>query len=344
MKKSALLALILIIVTGTAVFADLADTMEAGLRTDFQLLMEGIGKDIVPVLQQNALAGQGAGMAELGDSVFYIGILPPTISATVGNGFLTFRNDDDYFEFLPLGDILNDMALTELEGAIGEDLVNLLFDQMTPFPTIKLNAGVKLPLDLELHVHGMWLPQELTSMVVGLIPSSPDMDLSSVELSALNVGGVVRYPLLKDSEMTPAFSIGAGYYYDSFHAGIGLGGISEITTMLSGAGVTLDPAAGLYIDTSMSTFGIEAAISKKLLFFVPYAKLGAWYAIGSFSGRAVITDAYNPVSSGAAINDMSFIGTAGFELLLGPFILNLNGNYNLGSGVWGASIASRLQF
>jgi hypothetical protein len=346
MKKLAIMVLVLILFSGvftvSAQTEEIVDTMVAALGTDFSLLLSGMGTDIVPILQQNALAGQNIGLAELGDDSFYIGLLP-VVSATVGNGFLTFRNNTDYFELLDLNALLNDLLIGELSTAIGADTTNLLLDQVTPFPSFKINFGFKLPADLELLVHGFWIPDFLMGFVAD---TAGVAELAGVELSALNVGGVLRYPILKDSKKSPALSIGAGYYYDSFHAGLGLSDILGGMLEDGGGSTTEDPfaEAGLSLDTSMHTFGLELMTSKKLLFFVPYAKLGAWYGISSFSGSAVLADPEKPITGGKQVNDFAFIAGTGFDLLLGPFCINISGNYNLGSGIWGAGIGTRLQF
>ncbi|MBI9105844.1 MAG: hypothetical protein JEZ04_03810 [Spirochaetales bacterium] len=332
MKKFTVIILVLLLFAAVYnVSAQDMDSLIAGLGKDFSLFLDGLGDDLTPILMQNAIAGQNIGIAELGDSVFYINIIP-VIAATAGNGLLTNRASTDYYQVINLDSTIGSMVSV----ALGDDLTTLILDNLTPIPTFKLNAGIKLPLDLELLVTGFWIPDFLIPFVKdNLVPEIP----AGIELSALNIGGLIRYPLLKDGEKSPGLSVGVGYFFDSFHAGLGLA-----TLLGEDMGITLAEGSGMSIDTNVHVFGAELTISKKLLFFAPYAKLGAWYGISSFTGSAVLTDPENPITGGKIVNDFAFIAGAGFDLLFGPFCMNFGGSYNLGNGILGISLGSRLQF
>lgn len=335
MKKLAVIIMILLLFAGVfSVSAQSLDSLITGLGQDFGLFLDGLGEDLTPILMENAVAGQNVGIAELGDSIFYFNILP-VISATAGNGLLTHADSTDYYQVINLDDTITTMA----EGALGEDLTTLFLDNLTPIPAFKFNAGVKLPLDIELLVTGFWIPDFL----IGFIGDTFGIDeLNGIEFSVLNIGGMLRYPLLKDGEQSPGLSIGVGYFYDSFHAGLGLAPL--LGDSMDEMGITLVEDSGMSIDTAVHVFGGEVTVSKKLLFFAPYAKLGAWYGISTFNGSVILTDPDDAITGGNEYTDFMFLAGTGFDLLFGPFCVNIAGTYNIGSGLWGASVGSRLQF
>ena len=341
MKKLAVLILVLILFTGIGSLSaqeipqETLDAMVTSLGEDFSTFLESLGSDLTPLLLQNAVVGQNIGIAELGDSVFYFNIVP-VIGATAGSGLLSNRNipADEYSGLINLDATIAGMA----EGALGPELTTLFLDNLTPIPSLKLNIGAKLPADLELLVTGFWIPDFLLPAVADMVGVP---ELKSFELSALNVGGMLRYPLLKDSEESPGLSIAAGYFYDSFHAGVLLGSLLGSDGSLPEG--LIDSTAKMSIDTGVHAFGTELTLSKKLLFFAPYLKLGAWYGISSFSGTVNLTTD-TVITGGKAINDFAFLAGTGFDLLFGPFCMNFAANYNLGSGVFGASFGMRLQF
>jgi hypothetical protein len=336
MKKLAILILVLLLFAGVftvsaALTQEAVDSLILGLGQDFGLFLDGMGEDITPILLQNAISGQNVGIAELGDSNFYFNIIP-VIGVTTASGLLSNRTSNTYYQVVNLDKTIYEMIPEEYSG-----LTDVFFNNMTPIPAFKINFGMKLPADLELLVTGFWLPDFLVPAVLSLFP---DLSLD-IGLSALNIGGVLRYPLLKDSEQSPGLSVGAGFYYDNLHASMGLAGL--LNPALAVMELELPSTAAVSFDTSVLAFGAELTVSKTLLFFAPYAKLGAWYGMSSLTGQAILTST-TPITGGKSVADFAFIAGTGFDLLFGGFCINVSGNYNLGSGIWGASIGSRFQF
>lgn len=360
MKKLLSLIIILLLIGGSAaVFSDAANdaydtlvgTLIGAIEDDFTLLLSGLGEDISPVLMQNAMTGQNIGMAELGTeffSNFYISVLP-TVSFTVTDGIFKFTDTQAYEDSLILKGMLNSLLFAEPDGLLAgtADWVDIILDKATPIPAFKLNAGAKLPANLEILVHGMWMPQFIT----GLIPDDVMSDIPGGLLPTfnyLNIGGELRYVLLRDSEQTPGFSIGLGGAYNKMGLEMGVG---ELLNDALGDSLGEAPpgstnpftAAGMSISSSAVVFGINSTLSKKLAIFYPFVKLGAWYSITDFSGTVTIMEG-SVIEGGAANNDLNMLVSTGADMMLGPFGSNLTVDYNPGSGVWGLSLGSRLQF
>ncbi len=348
MKKIAILVLIIMIFTGAFTVAaqsidTILETVVGGMEADFGLLLDGLSSDIDTVLLQNAISGQNIGMAELGSkkfSTFYAGL--PAINLTAANGFLTFRNEADYFEVLDLNSMLNGLALDSLYSAVGVDnaqYVDLLLNQAFPIPAVKFNLGFKLPGNLELLLNGFGIPTAVLDLV-----SQQGVELpAGLNFNYLNVGGVLRYVLLRDSKETPGFSIGLGGYYNDLSLGIELGDL--LSGMLPAEAGDVNPFAdaSMSIGTRTLAFGIDVAMSKRLLaIFIPYFKIGAWYAVTDTGGNVTLT-ADSELASSTGHSDLDLLLDTGMDILLGPFGFNLGADYNLGSGVWGVNLGSRLQ-
>lgn len=356
MKKIAILTLVIFISAGALTVsaqtpelpAELLAEIIDNIGSDFELLLDGLGNDIDTILLQNAMSGQNIGMAELGSgwfSTLYFGL--PAINLTVANGFLTFRNNEDYFNILDLNGMLNDLALGELYESVGaenSDYVDLLLDQATPIPALKLNLGFKLPANLELIASGIAVP----TAVMGMITDSGVELPGGLTFNYINAGGVLRYVLLRDSKQTPGMSIGLGGYYNNLELGMDIGGL--LGGDEEGADPEADAMSALLGDASVSigsnaiAFGIDVAMSKRLIgVFIPYLKLGAWYSITDTGGTAELMEDV-AIESSAGHNDLDLLLDTGFDLALGPVIFNIGGDYNLGSGVWGVDLGMRLQF
>ena len=366
MKKLLCLVLILVLFSGAAsLFAqvpseeELVNTLVGLIEDDFSLLLSGMGTDFDPILMQNAMIGQSVGMAELGSEIlnnFYFSVLP-TVSVSATSGLFTFRDTQAYEDSLILKGMLEEFIFNESTGMLGalmadNEIADILLDKAFPIPAFKLNAGGKLPANLEILVHGMWLPSFLTDMAVGLIPTDSlggdgSVDVTGLlpEFNYLNIGVELRYVLLRDSKQTPGMSIGLAGAYNRLSLDMPLG------EMLSGAlgsqaeNLSENPfaVAGMSLASDTIVFGINTNISKKLAIFYPFIKLGALYGITDFSGDIVITEDAS-ITGGAGHNDLDLLLSTGADVMLGPFGSNLTVDYNLGTGVWGVNLGSRLQF
>ncbi|MDC7227353.1 MAG: hypothetical protein PQJ61_11380 [Spirochaetales bacterium] len=369
MKKFLVLILALMLFTGVAsVFSDAAEdafnelvnTLVGTMEGDFSLLLDGLGQDLDPILMQNALDGQNIGMAELGSkrfNHFYFSILP-TVSITAANGVFTFTDTQAYEDSLVLKGMLDSILFDEEEGLLGsllanedyEVLADVLLNKATPIPALKLNAGAKLPSNIELLLYGMWVPPFLWDMIpADTMSSLPDGLMPT--FNYLNIGAELRYVLLRDSKDTPGVSIGLGGAYNHLLLGVGLGDLlyeslgDSLGTIPASFGADYNPFedAGMEFSSDTIVLGINTTISKKLAVLYPFIKLGAYYAITDFSGIATLTETA-VIEGGDGHNDMDMLVSTGFDLMLGPLGTNLTVDYNLGSGVWGLDLGSRLQF
>ena len=371
MKKLLYLVIILVLVSGTAsvfaatdaeiaIFNEGVNTIVGMLEGDFSLLLSGLGSDFDPILMQNAMVGQNQGMAELGSEKFnnfYLGLIP-TVSITAANGLFTFRDTQSYEDSLVLKGLLDNMLFDPEEGFLGqlesdpstEVLADILMNKAFPMPAFKISGGFRLPADLEVLIHGMWLPSFLIDMAVTNIPMEgvelPE-GLALPSLNYVNIGAELRYILLRDSEDTPAMSIGLTGAYNNFTLSMGLGDLlgGMMGDMLPVPDGMEDPFAdaGMTLSSSAIVFGINTSISKKLAIFYPFIRLGAWYGITNFGGEVRLTETA-VIPGYAGHNDLDLVLSMGGDMLLGFFGTNLTIDYNLGSGVWGLNLGSRLQF
>ncbi|HAK47137.1 MAG TPA: hypothetical protein DCO79_14625 [Spirochaeta sp.] len=361
MKKILYFVLILILITGTIsvfaatpeeeVFNQLVNTLVGTMEADFSLLLDGLGQDIDPILMQNAMVGQNVGMAELGSEKFdnfYFSILP-TISITAANGIFSFTDTQAYEDSLVLKGMLDSFLFNEPDGLLSglsnnSDIGDILINKVTPIPAFKMNAGFRLPADLEVLLHGMWIPDFLASV----IPEDALGEIPAPTFTYLNIGAEVRYVLLRDGDKTPGMSIGLAGAYNHLLLEMNVG--SLLGDALGGAVGTVPDGmtnpfldAGMKLESNTIVFGINTALSKKLAFFYPFIKIGAWYGISEFGGEVVLTETAT-IEGGDGHNGLDLLASTGFDLMLGPFGSNVTIDYNLGTGIWGLNLGSRLQF
>lgn len=315
---------------------------------DLSAMFEGIGNDILPYLQQTVIAGEGIGRASIGlDSRFYAGF---SLGATFSPGLLTFLDDENYFEILNVSGLL-DQALGAAEG---ESTILDTFSSFFFFPTMRLVAGVRLPLGMDLSAMFSIIPGALTGAIANAA------GFPGIELRQLNIGVRLRKVLVHDSGGFPAISIGAGYTYASFGAAFDVTEAlrDSFTQEIGGNYLALDGAINM--GTSVHTAGVDFIISKKLLIFYPFLKISPWYQWGRYngsiegfkaafydneelSGDPIVETAENPVSV-LTKNDLSLILAAGFEVALGKFILTPSGSFDVGTKQFHANLSMRLQF
>lgn len=339
MKK--ILLLIIIFCMGT--FALSAQDLRP-IGRDLEAMMEGIGGDIAPYLQQTVIAGEAPGRASLGDSRFFIG---GNLGTTFTPGILTFIDEENSnFELLDVNGLF--------EMAAGESAtVSSLLDTLSGIfflPSLRLDAGVRLPLDIEVSALFAVIPGALTKAIGNAA------GLSGFELSQLNIGFRVRKTLLKDEGGFPAISIGTGYSYGGFSASYALTGFSQPFETY-----TLNLGGTIELDTKVHATGIDLMLSKKLAIFYPYIKVSPWYQWTKYTGQisdftanftdsatgTVIVDSANQgiaPSSTILIHDLSFLISTGFEMALGKVVITPGGSFNVNTKTFNAALNIRLQF
>ncbi len=326
LKAVFIFLMLVIAVSGSYAQEISEDALVNAVSGDFDKFLTGIGKDISPVLIQNAVSGQNIGQAEIGEDRFYFNIIP-VAAVSSGSGFMPHKDVTGYYEVVNLDNLI----VTNIGSLIRDtSITDSLFGTTAYYPSFRLNAGVKVFSDIELLINGFYLPSSLVGLASGLLS-----ELEQITLSALNISAFVRYPILKDTGVLPAVSVGVGYVFDNFT--FELADLTSFSTYFSGF-----DSLGFGLETVVQAFTIQAGISKQIGFFIPFARMSAWYADSSYTPSATVSSplVIDPVES----NDIYFIAEAGSDLKFGKYIINLAGNYNLSNGVWGASIGSRFQF
>ncbi len=320
-----------------------ADVDLTQVYNELGILFDEIGKDTTPYLQSYGLIMEGTGAAEIGPHFFF----SLSAGAAFMPGFLTFRAGTDPFSVIPVNQLLADEAPTE---GFAYDIYNLT---QTFFlnPGTRLSVGMGFENGLEFFGYFGILPQFAVNLIVPLVQVE---GLEGLTFNRFNLGVRVRKVLMSDQNGFPAVSINAGYTLTRFNAGLTNLDLLPLNG-IEFSGYTLDFAGSMAIKTTMHTAGIELDISKKLGFFVPFVRLGAWQQWTSYTGGItglVITmnDPPNPAVTATGtdpvatrqISDLSFIPAGGFELQFGKFSFILFGSYNTASGSAAADLS--LQF
>jgi hypothetical protein len=317
---------------------------------DLSAMFEGVGNDILPYLQQTVIAGEGIGRASIGtDSRFYAGF---SLGSTFSPGILTFLDEENYFEMLNVSGLL-DGALGASEG---DSTILDTFSTFFFFPTLRLTAGVRLPLGMDVSALFSIIPGALTGAIANAA------GFPGIELRQFNLGVRLRKVLIHDEDGFPAVSIGAGYTYASFGAGFNIGETlgSAFTQEIGGNYLSLDGAINM--ETAVHTAGVDFILSKKLLVFYPFIKISPWYQWGRYNGSIdgfkaafytnedlsgtpiVETGEGDDPTSLLTKNDLSLILAAGFEVALGKFVLTPSGSFDVGTKRFHANLSMRLQF
>ena len=346
MKKLLIIAILFILFSVPVFTQDISPIVR-----DLSAILDGFGRESVPYLQQNALAGEGIGRAAMGESAkWYLAFSMGTVFSP---GILTFVDEDnENFELLNV-DGLIDQAL---EGASGSstDISSLLESFSTTFyyPNFRLSFGIHLPLDLE--VIGMFsiFPGALTTGIAGLLAdTSPG--LATLEFNRMNAGVRIRKVLIQDSKGIPALSVGTGYTFSNFHAGFSIP--DDFTQDF--ATYSLELGGTLGMNTVLHTVGADFTISKKLLIFYPFFKVSAWYQWAEYtagvtgfvaqfvdSGGNVLVEAETSPESLIQSRDLKVLLSGGFELALGKFSFVPNASFDIMSKSFMANLGMKLQF
>ncbi len=168
-------------------------------------------------------------------------------------------------------------------------------------------------------------PQGLTDFAAGLA------GIKGVTLNSFNGGIRVRKVLLSDTGGFPGVSLGAGYSYTNFNAGYSLTGFSQDLS-----GFTLNLKGDLNMKATVHSAGLDLNISKKLLVFIPFIRVSAWYQWADFTGSvkdfdASIVNGSTTVSyigqggteptASYSLHNLSLLLTGGLEIKLGGFVL-----------------------
>lgn len=322
MKKLFIAIILGTVFASTALFAQFAQ-----LESDFSKLMLLLGREVMPHVQQNDLAGTGIGVASLEGYSLYVAL---TAGAVVSDGILKFV-DENNTEFTTL-DVYGLFDDAVPSSGIGRDLYDKSKD-IFPFPTVKLAFGLRL-IGLDFIVTGIGVP--------GGIISSDDL-----EASLINIGIRIRKDILKEKGWFPTVSLGVGYVYSGIHFKYTL---TDFKQDYSGQDLVI--SGGLSLDTRVHSFGFDVGLSRTLLYvFTPFLRTSLWYqntlyeTEGKLEAKlgAGTPQKFNP-SAKVTINDWNVMFAGGMDFNLFLFKLCTTGTYNPSTKAWGAEVSLRVGF
>lgn len=172
-------------------------------------------------------------------------------------------------------------------------------------------VGIPVPAAAATFKIGLpFIPLDI-GLKAGLIPESVGSSLSSlygVTADYKNVGLSLRYALLKEKLLVPAVSIGlsANYLAGSVKAPLGS---SQTFTGPSGGSITYsEPKLDLGWETKC--LDITAQVSKKIVFFTPYAGAGLTVGSSSVKGGVAATVTSNTLSAA----EQAYLESQGYSL------------------------------
>jgi hypothetical protein len=332
MRKIIIIVMALFLAAGIVAAQDLLP-----LGRDLATMLEELGQDIVPYLMQNALAGDGIGMAELPEKDGFF--LAFSAGAVLANGIGTFLGEEDTFELLDVDGMLREA----FGGGSGEEYYELV-QELVPYPNLRLALGFRFFFKTELLLQFSIFPQAATDMI------AEAMDASGLTFNRMNAGLRVRKALLHDGHGFPAVSLGLGYVFSAFNMGYALP--EDFSQDISGSELTL--GGDLEMHTVLHSFGVDLAVSKKLGFFIPYIAVSPWYQWARFNGT--VSDFVATAGAGdytaqggrdpsaeVSVLDLSLLLSGGFELKLGGLVLQFDASYSLTGRSLGANLGMRLQ-
>jgi hypothetical protein len=246
------------------------------------------------------------------------------------------------------GTLINTNDISSSVNSIIKDLqgtgsIDFSIPSSLVLPTYSVNA----------RIGGFFLPFDIG--VFGSVAYVQDLKYSdfSASVNELTFGADVRYAVLEGNFLLPKISIGLGYIYtrQSFDFSLSKsysGTYNDGSTDHSGTINSLS-AIGFKFNTNM--FYLQAQISKKLLFFVPYAGVRAILISTDNSyeySNTVHSDGtdYKDGSSGkVSSNGFDFANLQpqiytgiGFNVLLTQF--TINACWNPRTNLWSASFSS----
>ncbi|MFQ3621630.1 MAG: hypothetical protein SNJ78_11885 [Spirochaetales bacterium] len=321
MKKLILSILLFSVVAVFGLFAQFAQ-----LESDFSKLMLLLGREVMPHVQQNDLAGTGIGGASLAGDFFYVGL---TAGAVVSDGVLKFV-DKNNTEFTTL-DVYGLIDDAVPDSGIGRDLYDKSKD-MFPFPTVKLAFGLRI-IGYDFIFTGVGVP--------GGIISTDDL-----EASLVNLGFRMRRELLKEQGFFPTISLGVGYVYSNVHFKYILKDFEQ-----DFSDQTLTISGGLSLDTTAHSIGFDVGISRTLLILTPFLRTSLWYQNTSYETNGSLTaklgsgtsQDFSP-SAKVSINDWAVMFAGGLDINLFLLQLCTTGTYNPSTKAWGAEVSLRFGF
>lgn len=326
--RKAIVAGILILAVGGGAFAQLIDL--SPLAADINTLLEGIGREVAPQLQQIALSGDVMGEAELGNFPhFSLSVIGAGVTISSGIGNFMDSPDTDWKFLLAFPEIIS----TALAAAPEAEQYYTMTKNVFPYPALRLGLGFGIAGGFELLVNGFAIPQMIVDSVAGLVNVPA---VSSAKLDIMNVGVRVRKVLLRDEGFKPAVSAAVGYTYSSFLVGYGPFSLAEILgEPIDLTVTTLNLEGELRMSTLVHSAGMDFHVSKRLFIFTPFLKISPWLQWTTFSALTDLTATAGTESlqliaePEVNLSDLSVFITSGIELKLLILVLSTSVTLNL---------------
>lgn len=332
--------ILVVLIVLVAVILPVSSQDLSGVQSDLSSFLGGLGSQMLSLISQNSLLGDGIGDAEIGDfphmalSLIQVG----AVFADVGPKAIV--DQTGVFQVLNFPGIIS-QAMAQINNPT---VTNLYNGSGTFFlaPNMRLTLGAGIAGGVEVIGQIFFWPQGLTDGIASLA------NVQGLTFNVLNAGLRVRKVLLKDSGGFPAISLGAGFVYSNFQAGYGLGSLPSVSV----PPVSIDfSTAKVSLETNLYSAGLDVSVSKRLLFFEPYLRLSSWYQWGSYDGKVTgLSVTVSSTATGLApeslipVSEIVFIVAAGFDLKLGPINLNIGGSFNPKTGDPAAEVAIGVQW
>ena len=150
-------------------------------------------------------------------------------------------------------------SLKSAGEALGMDMGGVPSTMVFPVATVDLRVG------------GFFLPFDVGFTISGLDTSklgALDKAISPAYFDFFTIGGDIRYAVLKGGAILPKVSVGLGVYHMSGHIGAEKDG------------------SAAEMDFSATTLSLSAQVSKKLVFFVPFAGARLMFTSSSVNWKA----------------------------------------------------------
>ena len=298
------------------------------LEKDFSQFMLQLGREVLPEIQQNDLAGTGIGEASLEGSRLYFAV---TGGAVISNGILKFVDEQNTnFTALDVYGLIDDNVPSSGTGRDLYDKSKSIFF----YPTVKAAIGIRM-FDLDFILTGAMLPSAASSSIS-----------DKLEASITNFGIRVRKAILKEEGGFPTISLGVGYVYSAVHFKYTL---EDFKQDYSGQDLVIN--GDFQLDTAVHSFGFDIGLSKTFLFLTPFLRTSIWYqkasfeASGDFSAKlGTASPTTLAPSADVYINDVAVMFAGGLDINL--FLLHIctTGTYNMNTKSYGAELAFRIQF
>ena len=150
-------------------------------------------------------------------------------------------------------------SLKSAGNALGMDMSGVPSTMVFPVATVDLRVG------------GFFLPFDVGFTISGLDTSKIgplNKAISPAYFDFFTIGGDIRYAVLKGGAILPKVSVGLGVYHISGHIGAEKDG------------------SAAEMDFSATTLSLSAQVSKKLVFFVPFAGARVMFTSSSVNWKA----------------------------------------------------------